>query len=61
MTVQGPEPWHGTRNGYTNYGCRCDDCKVAQAAYMKEYRSRPEYREWRRKQLKRWRDHRRVS
>ena len=20
---------HGTRNGYVNYGCRCDRCKIA--------------------------------
>lgn len=27
---------HG-RNGYTNRGCRCDECRAAQAAYMRDY------------------------
>lgn len=27
---------HGTANSYNNYGCRCDLCKAAQAAYMRE-------------------------
>lgn len=24
-----PDEIHGTVNGYTNYGCRCDDCRAA--------------------------------
>lgn len=24
-----PERVHGTRNGYVNYGCRCDRCQIA--------------------------------
>lgn len=24
-----PERVHGTRNGYVNYGCRCDACQIA--------------------------------
>lgn len=31
---------HGTRHRY-NDGCRCDDCKAANAAYQAEYRQRP--------------------
>lgn len=27
------EPWHGTAGGYTNHGCRCDDCSAAHSAY----------------------------
>jgi hypothetical protein len=27
------DPRHGTANGYLNYGCRCDACKAAGAAY----------------------------
>lgn len=27
------DPRHGTANGYLNYGCRCDACKDAGAAY----------------------------
>lgn len=26
---------HGTTSTYTNYGCRCDDCRVAWSAYMR--------------------------
>jgi len=29
----------GTRNGYTT-GCRCVECKAAQAKYLREYRAR---------------------
>jgi hypothetical protein len=32
------EDWHGTINGYTNLKCRCDDCRAAMSAYMREYR-----------------------
>ena len=28
---------HGTRNGYANWGCRCDDCKQADAEYHRKY------------------------
>jgi hypothetical protein len=31
---------HGTRRCY-NEGCRCGDCKDANAAYQQEYRQRP--------------------
>lgn len=39
--ITGPVPSgaHG-HNGYTNYGCRCDDCRAGQAEYQKAYRSR---------------------
>jgi hypothetical protein len=29
MSLIHPNAPHGTRNGYTNYGCRCDECKKA--------------------------------
>jgi hypothetical protein len=31
---------HGTRRCYSVEGCRCADCREAQAAYQAEYRSR---------------------
>lgn len=31
---------HGTRGGYSNWGCRCDLCKKVQAEYMKSWRAR---------------------
>lgn len=33
----GTEKWHGTRNGYSTYRCRCDRCKAANSAYNKAY------------------------
>lgn len=38
------DPRHG-RNGYTNYDCRCEICRAAHAAYMREYMTRPGNRE----------------
>ena len=29
---------HGTNNEYQNYGCRCDKCKAAGAAYQRKRR-----------------------
>ena len=29
------DPRHGTANGYTNCGCRCDRCRDAILAYVK--------------------------
>jgi hypothetical protein len=34
------DPRHGTYNGYSNLGCRCDDCKAANVAKMMENRER---------------------
>lgn len=31
---------HGTLNGYSNYRCRCTDCREAQRLYMQDYRAR---------------------
>lgn len=31
---------HGTLNGATNRGCKCDECRAAHAAYRREYRRR---------------------
>jgi hypothetical protein len=33
-----PEKAHGTLYGYKHYGCRCDACKAAEAAYYKKSR-----------------------
>lgn len=32
------ERWHGTPGGYTNHYCRCDECREAHAAAMRERR-----------------------
>ena len=32
-----PEHLHGTLTGYTDYLCRCDACKQANADYMRSY------------------------
>lgn len=32
------EPKHGTHGTY-NGGCRCDECRAGQAAYMRGYRA----------------------
>lgn len=32
--------WHGTTNGYTNYGCRCTVCCDANTAASLSWRSR---------------------
>jgi hypothetical protein len=29
---------HGTVNGYSNYGCRCDECRTAEITYRRERR-----------------------
>lgn len=31
---------HGTLNGYSNYRCRCAECRDAQRLYMQDYRAR---------------------
>ena len=31
---------HGTTNGYNNYGCRCDECREANAKAHASYMSR---------------------
>jgi hypothetical protein len=36
---------HGTRNCYVD-GCRCDDCRAANAAYHRRYRHHPEGAGW---------------
>jgi hypothetical protein len=49
-TLEPDDPRHGTLNGYTNLGCRCEKCRAARAEYMRLYwRSRPGIRS---KQLK---------
>jgi hypothetical protein len=30
------EHWHGTPNGYSNYRCRCDECRAAWASYFRD-------------------------
>lgn len=31
---------HGKTSTYTNYGCRCDECREAHNAYMGRYKAR---------------------
>lgn len=38
-----PAPVHGTRTRYRK-GCRCDECRVANATYMREFRKRAQLR-----------------
>lgn len=33
--------WHGTANGYSNYNCRCDDCRKAHSEYMRKRYTKP--------------------
>jgi len=37
-----PSRWHehGTRSAYLYHRCRCDECRTANASYMKDLRSR---------------------
>lgn len=34
------EPTHGTPSMYTNYKCRCDECKRAWRVYFRSYRGK---------------------
>ena len=31
------EAWHGTVGGYSNHGCRCDDCRRAKREYSRTW------------------------
>lgn len=33
------DPRHGTINGYMSYGCRCNDCREANAAEKRRQRA----------------------
>ena len=33
------QPIHGTLSGYQYHGCRCDDCKAANAASFRRWRT----------------------
>ena len=35
-----PDAPHGTRGGYSNYGCRCLECRAANTLAMRMYRRR---------------------
>lgn len=35
LTLPLGDPRHGTYNGYSNYDCRCDECRAANAAYQR--------------------------
>lgn len=37
-TLAANDPRHGTWNGYTNLGCRCDRCREAMQRYTRERR-----------------------
>lgn len=34
------DPAHGRKATYDRHSCRCQKCRAANAAYMKQYRSR---------------------
>lgn len=34
------DPRHGSANGYNNLGCRCPDCRDANAARQRDYMAR---------------------
>jgi hypothetical protein len=38
--VADDDPRHGTLNGYTNLGCKCDRCREVYATYHREHRQR---------------------
>jgi len=38
------EKWHGTVNGYKNWGCRCPLCTKANAIAQREWRERAQER-----------------
>lgn len=38
MSLEANDARHGTINGYGNHGCRCDACRAASTAYMKEHK-----------------------
>lgn len=40
MPLEPDDPRHGTSNGYTSYGCRCDPCREARSRAKKDYPSR---------------------
>lgn len=33
------DPRHGSVNGYTNHGCRCERCRAAEARRQKRWRA----------------------
>lgn len=35
-----PERVHGTLSGYSNYRCRCPECRAANSDYQAKYRAR---------------------
>jgi hypothetical protein len=39
-TLSPDDPRHGTDNGYTNYGCRCEPCRVAKQRATDHRRSK---------------------
>lgn len=43
MVADPCDPRHGSQLGY-KYGCRCDRCREAHAAYLREHRPRPKQR-----------------
>lgn len=34
------DPRHGTASGYTNYGCRCDECRAANTEQKRRWKAR---------------------
>jgi hypothetical protein len=40
MTRGVRERWHGTPGGVSNHGCKCADCRAANASYQRDLRAR---------------------
>lgn len=58
-TRYGPGPWCGTSSGYTNHGCRCDDCKAWKAKASKAYASSENGKKIRKEAAKQYSERRR--
>lgn len=45
MSLPAGDPRHGTTGGYTNWGCRCAECREANTTKHREWRHRTGYSE----------------
>jgi hypothetical protein len=48
---------HGTLSMYTRGYCRCDECRAAQASYMRKYRARKRSEEEREERMSKQYEH----
>ena len=56
---------HGTANAYTNYGCRCDLCRVEHSLYRRLRRARSpakaKYKTYMREYMRKYRARKRTG